>query len=313
MSPARPSPASLHQHAGRAGAADARRASRRQWHRERPSRSPLARGRTSVPSGRCSAHSRPTISRWGSRSSDRWSSVSRKERFRLGRFPGEWCRLLRAAHHQRKQRTCRVMVNAGLEGAVDCAARSGPGARRVFIGYYRLYRNSTVEARAPSVAGGHVPGARSPGAEPGWNAWDSGSKTGTSGCAEFSITSRRRRAPACCPDSPHRSRTSPAPCLPPRRAAVTAAVRAARRGPPPPRYPRLVAAMPIRRSPGCEPHLLERLPEERPRREKSSPSRSVASSSVCRRVTVRKSSWRSFSVTVRSRTVRPGAVPLRAR
>jgi hypothetical protein len=40
----------------------------------------------------------------------------------------------------------RVKVNAGLEGAVDCGCAVRPGARRVFIGYYRLYRNSSVEA-----------------------------------------------------------------------------------------------------------------------------------------------------------------------
>lgn len=41
----------------------------------------------------------------------------------------------------------RVKVNAGLDGAVDCGCAVRPGARRVFIGYYRLYRNSTAEAR----------------------------------------------------------------------------------------------------------------------------------------------------------------------
>jgi hypothetical protein len=39
----------------------------------------------------------------------------------------------------------RVMVNAGLRGAVDCGCAVRPGTRRVFIGYYRLFRNSTVQ------------------------------------------------------------------------------------------------------------------------------------------------------------------------
>jgi hypothetical protein len=44
----------------------------------------------------------------------------------------------------------RVTVNAGLEGSVDCDCAVRPGARRVFIGYYRRYRNSTVRARDPA-------------------------------------------------------------------------------------------------------------------------------------------------------------------
>ena len=41
----------------------------------------------------------------------------------------------------------RVTANAGLEGAMDCGCAMRPDARRVFIGYYRLYQNSTVRAR----------------------------------------------------------------------------------------------------------------------------------------------------------------------
>lgn len=40
----------------------------------------------------------------------------------------------------------RVTVNAGLQGAVDCGCAVRPGATRVFVGYYRLYQNSTVRA-----------------------------------------------------------------------------------------------------------------------------------------------------------------------
>ncbi len=47
----------------------------------------------------------------------------------------------------------RVRVNAGLEGALDCGCAVRPGARRVFLGYYRLYQNSTVQGRA---SGGRV-------------------------------------------------------------------------------------------------------------------------------------------------------------
>jgi len=41
----------------------------------------------------------------------------------------------------------RVKVNAGLMGALDCGCAVRPGGTRVFVGYYRLYQNSTVRAR----------------------------------------------------------------------------------------------------------------------------------------------------------------------
>ena len=50
-------------------------------------------------------------------------------------------------------RPLRVTVNAGLQGAVDCGCAVRPGARRVFIGYYRLFQNSTVQARAVGAGG----------------------------------------------------------------------------------------------------------------------------------------------------------------
>jgi hypothetical protein len=47
----------------------------------------------------------------------------------------------------------RVLVNAGLQGAVDCGCAVRPGATRVFVGYYRLYQNSTVRARGVASRG----------------------------------------------------------------------------------------------------------------------------------------------------------------
>ena len=44
-----------------------------------------------------------------------------------------------------------VTVNAGLRGAQECGCAVRPGRTRVFVGYYRLYLNSTVRARSPGV------------------------------------------------------------------------------------------------------------------------------------------------------------------
>jgi hypothetical protein len=46
----------------------------------------------------------------------------------------------------------RVLVNAGLQGAMDCGCAVRPGGQRVFIGYYRLFQNSTVQVRGSSGA-----------------------------------------------------------------------------------------------------------------------------------------------------------------
>jgi hypothetical protein len=47
----------------------------------------------------------------------------------------------------------RVTVNAGLVGALDCGCAVRPGGTRVFVGYYRLYGNSTVRARSKKGEG----------------------------------------------------------------------------------------------------------------------------------------------------------------
>ena len=43
-------------------------------------------------------------------------------------------------------RSLRIIVNAGLQGSIDCDCGVSAGTSRTRIGYYRLFQNSTVQA-----------------------------------------------------------------------------------------------------------------------------------------------------------------------
>jgi len=73
----------------------------------------------------------------------RWTTISRRARARsnAGDF---FAPLITNASDE----PLRVTVNAGLEGSLDCGCAVRPGARRTFVGYYRLFENSTVQGAA---------------------------------------------------------------------------------------------------------------------------------------------------------------------
>jgi hypothetical protein len=72
----------------------------------------------------------------------------------------------------------RLVVNAGLDGARDCGCAVRPGAKRVFIGYYRAYLNSTVQATAPD---GSTATFRDLGPEAARRGWTVGLRFGPEG------------------------------------------------------------------------------------------------------------------------------------
>ena len=157
----------------------------------------------------------------------------------------------------------RVMVNAGLEGAMDCGCAVRPGGQRVFIGYYRLYQNSTVQVRGSS-------GATATFTELGPQVMAADGYGGTAIRGQGPAGARRRRradqsrsrlARSTLPGSPPRSRSARAPRPPPPRYGGAAPAPAARRGPPPP-GPSPVARDADQPHPAIPPaHFLERHPE----------------------------------------------------